>query len=221
MKWTVKLLVCTEQANLLCKAHFNQAHKNSGLWLNWTRTGSTWNRNWDNMRIKMVGQIAGWAICGIHSCCGLALWYGYSTDTKSRYLSLVFPLRKMMLTTLTHASQLPPPHTPTSTGYPWSPAWAARVKTCVFYVRLITLHATISHPVSAASFEYRSYLDYQFFLLCRLWCPCFHKAFGTKMRRDHINAVWFWGFQNVPALSQFAFFLLWVKSWGCTSQMCL
>lgn len=96
-----------------------------------------------------MGQIAGGAICGAHSCCGLALCNGYSTDTKSKYLpvSLFFSsLRQMMFTTLTHGSQLPPPHTRVSTGYPDQDMR-------VLYVRLITLHATISHPVGAVSLD--------------------------------------------------------------------
>lgn len=137
MKWTVKLLVCTEQANQLCKAHFNQAHKNSGLWLNWTTTGSTWNRSWDGMRKNR----------GSNSRSGYLwrsqlLWVSSLVWLQHRHkeqISLLAcfssSLRKMMLTTLTHASQLPPPHTPASTGYSWSPAWVARAKTCVSFMR--------------------------------------------------------------------------------------
>lgn len=145
----------------------------------------------------MVGQIAGRAICGVHSCCGLALCYGYSTDTKSRYLSVSLFLLLSEADDVHHSHTCVSASTPSHPRFYWVPLITSvsgtREDMRVFYVRLITL--TLSVQCLSNS---DPYLDYRFFLLCWLACPRFQKVFGTKTRRDHVNAVWFWGFQNVP-----------------------
>lgn len=159
MKWTVKLLVCTEQANQLCKAHFNQAHKNSGLWLNWTTTGSTWNRSWDGMRKNR----------GSNSRSGYLwrsqlLWVSSLVWLQHRHKEQISLLACFSL--LSEEDDAHHTHTCVSASTPSHPRFyrvllitsvsGTRQDMRVFYARLITLHATISHPVSAASFEYRS-----------------------------------------------------------------
>lgn len=127
IEWSRQLnfLYALNKLTSFVKLILTQAYKNSILWSSWTQTGSTWNRSWDGIKIKMACQLGGCAICGAHSCCELALCCGCSTDAKSRYLSL---------TALTHVSPLAPPHTNASTGYDWSPAWVAHTKSCVSFV---------------------------------------------------------------------------------------
>lgn len=130
----------------------------------------------------------------------------------------------LSFTTLTHASQLAPPHTNASTGYDWSPAWAAHTKS-FFCVRLITFYATISHLVDAVPFQTSNsdpYLDYQAFLLFQLWCPCFQK---TRRDRSTVSdfdvSRIFRTFLRSPLLWVCTVLLYLDKTWGSPSGMYL